>query len=263
VELVGIAKSPLTNPRWWKPDGTATTLEPLPPQPMDHWPSVGGSPAIFFLLRFKDLATDASYPAWKLEPSGGYGGIPLFDSRGQKVPDAMLFRAERRPDATKADFRVGIAAGRWHTVVIQQPDNLGTSNFSMNGEQATVTFHNAGPGPYQNGTQVNLTNTAPHGRWQSRLVAATDDELAQAVLIGYMGQQGTAKFRDLPSDSIKEFRFQIRPYVWVEFKNVALIPGQKTDVKVISCEAKKVTVTKSGETEQETQETIVNEAEGG
>jgi hypothetical protein len=46
----------------------------------------------------------------------------------------------------------------------------------------------------------------------------------------------TAIFHDLPLSSIKEFRFQVRPYYWVEFKNVSLQSGQKTDVTVISSE---------------------------
>lgn len=246
VELTGITKSPLTNPSWWKPDGVATNLAPLPPQPMDHWPLLGGR-AIFFLIRFKGLPPDASYPAWRVETAGGYGGIQLSDSHGKTIPNAMLFCLEPKKGATKADFRVGIAAGPWHTVVTQQADSLSTADFSFNGEQASVTFHNVGPGPFQKGTQVNLTNTAPHGRWQSRLIAVTTDELAQAQLLGYRGQQGTATFRDLPSESIKELRFQIRPYDWVEFKNVALLPEQKTDVEVISCDEEKVPVTKSGE----------------
>lgn len=41
----------------------------------------------------------------------------------------------------------------------------------------------------------------------------------------------------MPLSSIKEFRLQVRPYDWVEFKNVSLQSGQKTDVKVVSPKA--------------------------
>jgi len=43
-----------------------------------------------------------------------------------------------------------------------------------------------------------------------------------------------AVFHDLPLSSIKEFRLQVRPYYWVEFKNVSLKSGQKTDVTIVS-----------------------------
>ena len=42
----------------------------------------------------------------------------------------------------------------------------------------------------------------------------------------------TYKF-SLPLKKIESFQFQTRPYEWVEFKNVSLAPGNKTDVQVI------------------------------
>ena len=39
------------------------------------------------------------------------------------------------------------------------------------------------------------------------------------------------KFRLSPK-KVKKFLFQTRPYEWVEFKNVSLRPGQKTDVQI-------------------------------
>jgi hypothetical protein len=45
-------------------------------------------------------------------------------------------------------------------------------------------------------------------------------------------EQITATFSRMPLKDIKTFRLQIRPYRWVEFRNVSLQPGKKTDVKV-------------------------------
>ena len=47
------------------------------------------------------------------------------------------------------------------------------------------------------------------------------------------GKHGRTITYDLPLSSIKEFRFQVSPYDWVEFRNVSLRPGQKTLVTVI------------------------------
>ena len=33
---------------------------------------------------------------------------------------------------------------------------------------------------------------------------------------------------------LKELRFQIRPYVWVEFQPISLHPGQKAEPKIVS-----------------------------
>ena len=46
-----------------------------------------------------------------------------------------------------------------------------------------------------------------------------------------------AVFLGLLLSSIKEFRFQVRPYYWVEFDNVSLHPGQMTNVTVVSPDA--------------------------
>ena len=48
------------------------------------------------------------------------------------------------------------------------------------------------------------------------------------------GSSDTAIFYDLPLPSVKEFQFQVRAYHWVEFKNISLLSGRKTDVKVVS-----------------------------
>jgi hypothetical protein len=34
--------------------------------------------------------------------------------------------------------------------------------------------------------------------------------------------------------SIKEFKYQVRPYQWVEFKNIPIEAGQKAETKVVS-----------------------------
>ena len=51
---------------------------------------------------------------------------------------------------------------------------------------------------------------------------------------------------------VARFEFQTRPYEWIEFKNVSLVPGQKTDVEIstasqMSGKAEKQTVLKSNE----------------
>jgi hypothetical protein len=38
--------------------------------------------------------------------------------------------------------------------------------------------------------------------------------------------QVSAKFPELPLEQVKEFQFQVRPYQWVEFRNVVLDPRQ-------------------------------------
>jgi hypothetical protein len=44
--------------------------------------------------------------------------------------------------------------------------------------------------------------------------------------------QITGRFSQLPLSEVKAFRFQARPYRWVEFRNVSLGPGQPTQVEI-------------------------------
>ena len=74
------------------------------------------------------------------------------------------------------------------------------------------------------------------------------DRVLQVVAVGKDGQeypsschdagagtthQITATFSKLSLKEIKSFRLQARPYQWIEFRNVSLHPGQKTDVQIV------------------------------
>jgi hypothetical protein len=162
-------------------------------------------------------------------------------------PDAYRITAPRRYKlfsgllggyAQTTDLRIGVSMGAWETVISRKPDSDGTSTFSRNGQEWTVTFHKATQSYEPNAeasTQVILSSLYTYGLWTKRLVAVTSDGSEHATSIGHNlgGDNGKAVFRGLPLSSIKEFRLQVRPYHWVEFQNVSLRSGRKTDVKVV------------------------------
>lgn len=43
----------------------------------------------------------------------------------------------------------------------------------------------------------------------------------------------SVRFPGLKSSELKELRIQVRPYHWIEFRNIALHPGQRTRVEVV------------------------------
>jgi hypothetical protein len=142
--------------------------------------------------------------------------------------------------ARTTDLRVGVSMGAWETVVSRKPDSAGTSSFTRDGREWTVTFrkattlHKAAAG---DATQVTITSSSyTYGQWKKRLVAVTSDGSERTTSIGNMsgGDHGVAFFHNLPLSSIKELRLQVRPYCCVEFDNVSLQPGLKTHVKVVS-----------------------------
>lgn len=176
-------------------------------------------------------------------PAPTYGDF----SRG---PSDCYYQAYSTPFAYLAkttDLRVGISLGEWDTVVTRKPGSAGLARFSREGREWSVLFgkptvsHSTITG-YT--TRVAVTSTPRHtyGQWKVRLMAVAGDGSQQVSWIGSAdgtrstmdGDSGVAVFRNLSLSSIKEFRLQVRPFRCVEFDNISLEPGQKTQVTVIS-----------------------------
>ena len=135
------------------------------------------------------------------------------------------------------DLRVGVSMGEWETVTSWKPDSEGSSDFKRDGRVWTVAFSKAKT--FRNKTEITLESPVhTYGQWNSRLVAEAGDGSEHISRIGGSSGQlnGTVVFKNLPVSSIEEFRLQLRSYHCVEFDNISLQPGQKTQVKIISSE---------------------------
>jgi hypothetical protein len=94
-----------------------------------------------------------------------------------------------------------------------------------------------GAGESASGTRIVVKPTVyTYGQWNRRLVAVAYDGREHARMIpgGIDGDSGEVVFDKLPLSLIKEIRLQVRPYCCVEFDNIALQPGDKTQVTVVS-----------------------------
>ena len=171
--------------------------------------------------------------------SPGWGSDVVVDADGNVVPDYSLFSAIVAEPAETAILRVGLSMEAWETVASQTPDRGGSSSFDRYGRQWTVMFDKAEARGPRDRTQVRLKTTlsgyTAYNEVTQRLVAVTSDEKEHAPR-GEVGdwENGRTITYDLPLSSIKEFRFQVSPYDWVEFANISLQLGQKTDVRVRS-----------------------------
>jgi len=150
-----------------------------------------------------------------------------------------MFAAILAGSAQTTDLRVGVSMGAWETVISRKPDSAGMSSFSRDGREWTVTFYKATTSHKATAgdtTQVVLKSINTYGQWNKRLVAVASDGSEHAASIGVNldGDRGEAVFHNLPLSSIKEFRLQVRPFYCVEFDNVSLHSGQKTQVTVVS-----------------------------
>jgi hypothetical protein len=236
VELVGVAPYPPGSAdSWWKPDGSSVNMGPFQPQNIRRLHVSSDGEGRTFLLRCKNLPADASHPAVRLPASTNWEGSAVVAANGEIVSDCQMLCASLPASVQMVNYRVGVSMGDWDTVITRKADSDGgTSSFSRDGRQWTVTFEKATEGTLADTTQVKLTTTLSYPEMYSQLVAVTSDGNKHATSIGYHGGNGAAVFQNLPLSSIKEFQFQVRPYYWVEFKNVSLQSGQKTEVQVVS-----------------------------
>jgi hypothetical protein len=135
------------------------------------------------------------------------------------------------------DLRIGVNTGMWETVITRKPDNAGKQCFRRDGREWTVMFNK--PTAIRKGTSTRVTlrsSSHTYGQWNKRLIAVTSDGSEHASSIGgnLDGDYGAVIFNDLPLSSIKEFRLQVRSFCCVEFDNISLQPGYKSQVTVVS-----------------------------
>jgi hypothetical protein len=150
-----------------------------------------------------------------------------------------MYIATLRPSALTTDLKVGTSMGAWETVISQKPAG-GKSSFSREDREWAVTIQKAKmpAGASTSAARFTVRSLSTYGLWNKRLVAVARDGSEHPSWIGdaWGGDNGEAVF-DLPFSSIKELRLQIRPCHWVEFHNISLQSGQKTEVQVVSPDA--------------------------
>jgi hypothetical protein len=151
-----------------------------------------------------------------------------------------MFATKFAGPAQTTDLRIGVSMGEWETVITRSPDSAGKSSFCRDGREWTVMFSKPTVVRKRNATRIILKSSSyTYGQWNKRLVAVAIDgsEHASSIPGNLDGDYGTLFFDDLPLPLIREFRLQVRRFCCVEFDNISLQAGQKTDVKVVSPDA--------------------------
>ena len=196
----------------------------------------GRSPEVDYVARVRTGVT--SQEEEHLFPSSG-DPTQLWMLTATSSQTTRMFSAVVAEPAQTAILRVGLSMEAWETVASQKPDRAGSSSFHRYGRQWTVVFDKAEARGASDGTQVKLKTTLSgyeaYNEVTQRLVAVTSDGKEHATKWGEgYWEYGRTITYDLPLSSIKEFRFQVSPYDWVEFANISLQLGPKTDVRVRS-----------------------------
>jgi hypothetical protein len=177
---------------------------------------------------------------WLVDFSLYSGDTRVVDAGENTVPDYHMYHTALSASAQVGDLGVGIGKGKWETVITQTPDRAGTRTFNRDGKRWTVTFqraYTAGTNITQIGYKTPLLHYDFYGQMAKRLLAVAQDGTVVEDASKHKefdAGSGAVACHYLPLSSIKEYRFQVRPYYWVGFKNVSLQHGQKTDAQVVS-----------------------------
>jgi len=227
VELVGVSFHPSKGKQWWRPDGTS--LERAPYDVIG--PGVAGE-GITRETAVRLVADDPAHIGltWDFRPSRGSSPDDGPKRDGKEVKSLRAASAVFVPAQEAAALRVGIAAGPWKKLV--RADARG-GNITT-GEGYAVLMQP----PQARGGGTDLTFSFELENHASRMLAvdtagASHEPSSVNLDATNSHHLETAHFDKLRPDRITEFLFQARPYEWVEFRNVSLQPGHKTNVEVI------------------------------
>ncbi|UCD53199.1 MAG: M48 family metalloprotease, partial [Phycisphaerales bacterium] len=237
VEMVGVCEYPSAGKSWWRPDGSP--LEEAPYDKRGAWvaPNDRGKSPFELALRVQGLPT--GWNAGVQTPGSNASNSSDPPSKaGKRLPDLRWLMMEADPDRTTCTMRCDIAAP-WQTIARSAPKLNAAEKTAEDGVRFTE-IREGTPG----WTSVTITGHAheednvsigdPKGL--QRIVAVLKDGQIVETSLGWHtlehGGAATAYFSQLSLAEVEEFRLQVRPLTRVDFENVSLRPGQKTEVKV-------------------------------
>ena len=224
IELVAIARHPSAGQAWWRPDRSPYTEKPFE-NPRGRF--TVNDPMMEHREFVFRLPKDASLQSRDSEPAGAWGGSGVPESDGRPMYAYRYLLAAFPRTASTANFHVAVASGDWTTIYHHEPAGSHSSQGRHgDGTQWTVSFTPA----VENVDGSTVVNVAYSPGEQDTRVLAVDNggqehtaSRTEGSIVGD-ARQLASTFQNLPLKQIKEFRFQVRPYQLVEFRNVAIQP---------------------------------------
>ncbi|MHC4241422.1 MAG: M56 family metallopeptidase [Planctomycetota bacterium] len=222
VELVGVCDWLEKGKRCWQPDGLELPME-IYTTKRNVEPEFG---KYGFML--KVTGPDDLNFSWNkiLGSSGWHGSCKVMDAFGRKFKDLTASISDMEKGRLSTTIRVGVAAGPWGTIVSHDGKHM------KSGRQGGVLWSQA----FQTNSGTHIVASRQWRKDQTERVIAIDKDgkihtTSHGSVASGNVDQLTASFRNLKLGQIEEFQYQTRPYQWVEFKNVSLSPGHKTNVQ--------------------------------
>jgi beta-lactamase regulating signal transducer with metallopeptidase domain len=238
AEFLGVYKQPGKGQTWWRPDGMGFLSEgPLESECFESLKSKN-----FGLHPSHNEAVCAAAIRVYHGPNTGTVNVSISPSRREATgaidsrtdgvmrdlcwPATLLLRSQK-----SCSVRCEIWTGPWETTARASVGSLGKLGATVGG----VTFGSPADDPNR-----GATITVSHGRPDrfSRVAALlTDGHIVYHNNVRYdeggpLIQEATADFQGVALADVEEFQFQTRPSTRIDFRNVSLRPGQKTDLQI-------------------------------
>jgi len=219
--------------QWWRPDGAPLPKEPYR-SPHRYTTSNYDEYGCEFALRISG-PNEYSCAAFNSQgQSNVTPGIPR-DAGKQPLPELRSFVCNFKKTQRSDTIRVGVCTAPWQRVDqwAEEWQKFEPEDITVDSDKALVFTW---PRKHERGAVV-VEITHRYVDEATRLLMYDREGNVHPGQGSRHGQgRGIEKriywYWNVPLDDIDRFEFEKRPYQWVEFGNVSLQPGRRTDVEV-------------------------------
>lgn len=232
IALVAVSRLPRADQPWWRPNGAAASKSWLTTASAAQ--ETPGTKVRQFVLRVSDLPEGVTYHApqvqWAWPHSVGYGEARV--ERDAPTGDLEVVVAAVPEGCRSVTVTVPVVMGPWETIASESPEQRDVPAPRNDGDGPRAVFD--GAREVDGDTQVVVShNVTGVARRVTALGHDGETHVSDRIRIeaSVPTERLTTVFPDLPSAQIKAFRLQTSPFTRVEFRNVSLDPGIRTEVE--------------------------------
>jgi hypothetical protein len=240
IEFIGICENPSAGKQWWGPDGS----------PIDYLPYINTEPynpprddrkLYEFAWRINYSSRGGSTTRHSFEGSKGSYGRQIRDRYGNRMIQGLAgqgygFDKSRR----KTPWNIGLASGDWQTALVIE-DKAGETNF-LDKQQVILN-----PPEIENGKIVVRCFEDARSRIRDyytdfALILWEDSTRKTVTLNRYPEHINNDRetgltehkftLKDVSISQIEGVCFRYRPFEFVTFKNISLVPGENQGFEI-------------------------------
>ncbi|HML76369.1 MAG TPA: M56 family metallopeptidase [Anaerohalosphaeraceae bacterium] len=220
IELIGIREFSSKDKTWWGPDGMLLPMDIITHDNSAYQVKNKGFEVVYYISGPEEVAFDMP----KVDGSTAQSGLEVVTPAGMKA-----IRTHLNVWGDSTTIRFPIATGSWKT--------LGTTSGSAQTSTPVGNRKLMFSSVIGSEKQLTITVTDDLQQFDNYRLVAVDKQ--GSIHVGSRNwfsvnntRQNTFTFTNLDSSVVDRYEFQARPFSEIQFKNVSLKVGKKTDVKI-------------------------------